>query len=95
MTRLNLFATAAIFMFSGSALAGTAVPYDQSKLGDPSYVEKIRDDIETAARKECRAIYRGDWDSAAKIRGCIRETTKVAEAKLDKAVQQEMTVASR
>ncbi|NNE40386.1 MAG: UrcA family protein [Marinicaulis sp.] len=95
MTRLSLFATAASALLSGSALAGTAVRFDHDQLGDPSYVEEIREEIKTAAEKECRAEYRGEYGSAAKTRGCIRATTKVAEAKLDEAVEQKMIIASR
>ena len=75
MTRLTYIATATILVLSGSAVAATEVLYDRSKLGDPAYVDEIREKIEVAAKKECRAEYRGDWDPAAKIRGCTREAT--------------------
>lgn len=95
MTRLTLFATATMLTFSGSALADTEVPLDYAYLGDPTYVEEIRDEIKTAAIKECRALHRFDWNRQPKIRNCINETTKVAEAELDEAVQQKITIASR
>lgn len=72
ITRLTLFATAAFLASSESVFAGEEIAFDRARLDDPAYVAALHNKIEAAARKPCRATYRGDTCAASPIRGCTR-----------------------
>jgi len=87
MTRLTIIATAAFLASTGPSLAGEVVEYDRAKLDNPAYVEALREEIESAAEKECRTLFRGDMFRHFRIRSCIRDSVAVAMAELDAAKQ--------
>lgn len=87
MTRLTLIAIAAFVVSPSLALADEIIEYDRSKLTDEAYTDHLREKIKSAARKECRPLYRGELFSEIKTRQCVRETVAVAMAELDAAKQ--------
>lgn len=74
MIRTLFFATAALTLSAGPALAEQVIELDRSRLDDPAYVEALYAEIETTARAVCKADLRGSPFYHTHMDYCIKRS---------------------
>lgn len=95
MTKLKLFAVAAVFATFSTANAEQSIEFDSAQLSDVQYREQIHQKIDAAAKAECRSLYRGELFSQILTRNCVADTKARAMADLEASSQQRVAEAGR